>query len=331
MNTPQKTILALGVAGLAAPFSAFGLNTSDLTAYIGSAYLGAETVRQSGDFNRGLLSSSQGVSLGGAYGDHESDEGSDRRFDADFDVTTASLGYVHEFEEFKLVASLTYVDTDFSSDGTDTNPNVSLDTDGDGFFFALGAAKTWDKLEILLQGGAGKLSLDSERVNGSFNQKSSDYDVSLYYFSVTAQYDLYQSDAFGVKPFVELGYMSLENDGFSETDSPDTVSVKSFEDEVPYVQAGADFEYLGFENLSPYLLLAVWHDFGDDSVDIKGTDPVDAPYATEVPDAAEALWSATLGLGYSVAENFDVDALVGIYTSDDLSGTYVGLVGTFTF
>lgn len=359
MYTPHKSFFLLGFSCLAASISAsaVGLNTSDITGYVGGTYLGAETIRQSGSFNRGLLVSGQsarvagadedsdsdaeapeshvdlerGIRIGGSYGDYDSDEASDRRFDSDYDVAGVSLGYVHEFDGFKLGVSLSYIDTDFNADGTDTNPNVSLDTDGDGFFFALGASKKWEKLEVLLQGGAGEISLDSTRENGSFNEKNSDYDVSLYFFSVTALYDFYQSDRFGVQPFIELGYMSLDNDSFSESDSPDTVSVNSFEDEVPYVYAGANFEYFGFDNLSPYLSLAVWADLGDDSVNIKGADPIGTSFKFDVPDAAETTYSATLGLGYTITERFEVDGSVGAFTGDDISGTYVGLAGTFTF
>ena len=332
MNTPQKSLFLLGLGGLASVASATaGLNTSDLIGYVGGTYLGAETIRQSAGFNRGLLSSSQGVRAGGAYGDYESDEVKDRRFDSDYDVTSGSLGYVHEFDGFKIGASLTAVDTDFSAEGTDTNPNVIMDTDGDGLFLSLGASKSWDKLEIVLQGGAGELSLESERENGSFNSKTSEYDVSLYFFSVTALYDLYRSETFGIKPFIEFGYMSIESDAFSESDSPDNVSVDTFEDEVPYVQVGADFEYLGFEAVLPYLSLAVWSDLGDDSIEVEGANSIDEPYGFETPDAAETLLSATLGLGYVVCENFELDASVGVVSGDDVTGSFLGLSGTFTF
>tara|TARA_B110000967_G_C18868655_1_gene554127 strand:- start:1220 stop:2215 length:996 start_codon:yes stop_codon:yes gene_type:complete len=331
MNKPQKSLFLLGLAGLAAPFSASAavLNVGS-SGVVGGTYLGAETIRQSGDFNRGLLSSSQGVRVGGAYGDYETDAASDRLFDSDYDVTSGSLGYIHEFDGFKLGASLTTVDTDFSSESTDTNEDVSFDTDGDGFFFALGASKSWDKLEIILQGGAGELSLDSTRDN-QFGQKDSDYDVSLYFFSVTALYDLYRSETFGVKPFIELGYMSIESDSFTEDGVADNVSVDTFEDEVPYILVGADFEYLGFENALPYLSLAVWSDLGDDSVEVEGADVFEAPYEFETPDAAETLLSATLGLGYAVTESLELDASVGVVSGDDVSGSFLALSGTFTF
>ena len=53
MNTPQKSLFLLGLGGLASVASATaGLNTSDLTGYVGGTYLGAETIRQSAGFNR---------------------------------------------------------------------------------------------------------------------------------------------------------------------------------------------------------------------------------------------------------------------------------------
>lgn len=331
MNKRHQTLL-LALGGLSSSISLYAINTSDLNAYTGGNYLGAEGVRQVSGFTANQLTSNPGIAGGVSYGDYDVDEDKGRRFDGEYDVLSASIGYVHEFGGWKIGGAVSFVDTDFESVGTDTNPNVSLDTDGDGWIVSLGASKEWDKWSLILQGGIGELSLDSERENGSFATKTSDYDTSLYYLSAAVYYALLENEDWTITPFAELGYMTTETDGFTESNStPDFVSLDEIEDDVPYGKIGAEIEYLGFSQFTPFLTLAVWQDLGDDEVDVDGSDSISAPFEFEIPDAAETVFSIATGVEIEVTENFDMGASVGYFSGDDIDGYNLALSGVFTF
>ena len=330
---PTTQTLLLAIGSVAASVAHAALNDESNVAYIGGNYLGAECLRQVSVFTNNQLLSDTGLTGGLGYGDYDTDAAKGRRFDADFDVMTASLGYTHQFEGFKLGASVSYVDTDFDSDSEDEN-SFSLDTDGDGWIISMGASKEWEKFSLVVQGGMGELSLDSKREN-TFGEKKSDYDTSLYYFSAAVYYELYETEDWAITPFLELGYIVTESDSFSEEVSSglgDPYSIDELEDDVPYGKIGADFEYLGFDSVIPFLTLAVWQDLGDDEVDLDGKDPIGNSFDTfEIADAAETVLSVTTGASYQVTESLSLDASVGYFSGDDVDGYNLGLAGVFSF
>lgn len=275
--------------------------------------------------------SGEGFALGGAYSDAEVSEDSGRRYDADLETSSISLGYVHEFDGFNVGISVSAVNSEFDSVGTDTNPNVRLESEGDGWIVTVGASKKWEKLEVVALAGSGELSFDSSRVNGSFNEKESDYDSSLFFFSVKALYEVYQSDRVEVRPFLELGYVSIENDGFKESNSPDFVTLDDYEDQRPYAELGLNLQYVGNETFHPYLNLSVWQDLGDDQVEIDGTDSVALPFSIEVPDAVQTLLNAELGFSIKVTDSLNLGANIGYFAGDNLSGYSGGLSAVFSF
>lgn len=332
MNTPKTVSLASLTALLAAASAvSAAINTSDITSYAGTFALGQQGIGQASDFGSTQLLSGGGLALSGAYADADVDEDDDRRYEADLETTSISLGYVHAFDGFNLGVAISAVNNEFDADGTDLNPNVRLETEGDGWIVSVGASKQWEKLELVALAGAGELSYDNTRVNGSFNEKNSDYDSSLFFFSVKALYEVYQSDSLEIRPFLELGYVSIENDGFTESNSPDFVTLDDYEDQTPYAELGLNLQYVGFEAFHPYLNLSVWQDLGDDEVEIDGTDSVASPTSFEVPDVAQTVFNAELGFAFAVTDNLDLGANVGFFTGDELSGYSAGLSAVFSF
>ena len=308
-------------------------NAEDIKQYIGANYIGAEGMRQVSGQNSSQLLGEAGIFVGVGYTDTDVDDESERFFEGDYTVFTTSLGYVHAFDGFNFGAAITYFDADSDFEGTDTNDS-DIEMDGDGWMFSAGASKRWEKLSLVVQGGFGELSMDGERANtftSLFGVKEADFDTSIYYLSSTVLYSLYKTEQWAITPSAELGYVVTESDGFDEDGIPDQASLDDLEDDTPYIQVGAEFEYLGFDRVTPFLSLALWYDLGDDEVDLDGTDATDAPIEGEIPDAVETLFTITTGASVQLTDSLSLDGSLGYFTGDEIDGYNLSLAGVFSF
>jgi hypothetical protein len=320
----------LATLGLAA--TSFGqINTSDLSGYVGSFYLGNQSLDQASGFAAEKMLSQPGLSLGGEYSDYSVDDDTNRRFDGDVETTSGSVAYVHALEALNLGLVLTAVDGSLDVDGTDLNPNVTMETEADGWLFTLGAAKTWERLSLVLTGTMGTLSLESDREDGNLNTKTSDYDLTLYQIELSAYYAWILDEDYSISPFVKIGYASIENDGIDESNSPDAVSIDDYEDERPYAVIGLQGELLSLGALVPYASLSVWQDLGDDETELEGTDAATNTFSFDVPDAVGTAIRGELGFNYAINEDWSLSAAAGYFTADKLDGFDLGLSAVFSF
>lgn len=323
-------VFLLSFGSLTATSSAFAaLNSNDLNAYAGGHYLAAEGLRQASVFAEDQLTAAGGLQIGVGYGDYRVDSAGDRLFDADYSVFSGTLGYVHDFDGLKIGGSFSYLTTDFKSTGTGNN-QVGLKTDGNGWVVALGGAKDWDRLGLIVQGGFGVLSLDSKRETAG-GVKNSNYDAPAYYLLAELSYDLVATDGWNVTPSVELGYVATETDAFTETNSPDFASVGKLKDNVPYAELAVDVEYLGFGSVVPFVGLGLWQDLGSDSMDLDARDSIGDPFKFEVSDVARTVFTGTLGASVEVSERFSLGAAAGYQAGDKLQGYNLALTGLFSF
>jgi outer membrane autotransporter protein len=247
------------------------------------------------------------------------------------ETTSASLAYVHGFDGLNLGVVVTAVDSEVDTTGTDINPNVALESEGDGWLVTLGAAKQWERFSLVLTGTMGELSFDSDREDGNFNTKTSDYDVTLYQIELLALYALLQNEGYTLNAFAKLGYAQVENDSIEESNSPDAVTIDDYEDERPYAELGLTGECLSLGAFVPYVSLSVWQDLGDDEVELEGTDAATNAFAFETPDAAETVIKAELGFAYTVSKALRLGAGVGYFEGDKIDGMNASLFGSWSF
>jgi len=324
MKTTTSLISLASLAAASASFAAVP-NTGEQRAYVGSLYMGNESLRQSSSFLNGLLAGTAGVSAGGNYADYDFDDDTDRRFEGDFETMSGSIGYLHEFEGFNIGVAATFVESDFEADSTTTNPGV-VETDGDGWILTLGASKTWERLALSVKGSVGELSFDSTRSN-AFAPKNSDYDLSMYQFELVGEYAAITKEEFDLSPFAKLGYISLENDGFAESNSADDISFGDYEDDLPYAELGVKATLKTLGSFAPYATASVWQDLGDDEVELEGAgvNPID------VPDVAETVIKAGLGFGWMANDSWTFGGQLGFFSGDEVDGFILGLSGTYSF
>ncbi len=308
-----------------------GINTSDLRAYTGSLYIGAESLRQTAAFTEDQLLDRTGFTLGGGYGDYEIDEETDRRFEGDLEAITGSVAYVHAFEALKVGIVLSAANGELDSEGTDSNA-VALESEGDGWLLSLGAAKSWDKLSLVLQGTIGELSLDSKRATAVPGIKEADYDLSLYQIELMAAYALVENKDFLIHPFTKLGYRGLENDAFvEESPAADRLEFDAFEDDQPYAEAGVSGMLMTLGDFVPRASLSVWQDLGDDETEFEGRDPVPNSFAFEAPDAVGTMVKGELGFGWTLDNDLSLDASAGYLIADELDGFNLAASLTYSF
>lgn len=324
----KKLNLCLTSLGLYLVSSGFALgqNTGEQRAYVGSTYIGSESLRQSSAFLDGVLAGSGGISAGASYADYDVNDDTDRRFEGDYQTMGGSLGYMHAFDGFNLGVSATFIESEFEAESTTINPGV-VETEGDGWIVSVGASKSWERLSLSVRGAIGELGFDSTRSN-NFAPKNADYDLSLYQLELAGAYALISNDDFDLSPFAKLGYISLENDGFEESTALDDLTAEDFEDEVPYAEIGVHAALKSLGEFVPYASASVWQDLGDDAVEIEynrsGLD-------TEIPDAVGTVIKGELGFGFAVSESFHLGGALGYFSSDEIDGFNAGLFGTWTF
>jgi outer membrane autotransporter protein len=311
-------LLTFGFAG--------GQNTEEQRAYVGSTYIGSESLRQSSAFLDGVLAGSGGISAGASYANYDVNEDSDRRFEGDYQTMGGSLGYMHAFEGFNLGVSATFIDSEFEAESTTINPGV-VETEGDGWIVSVGASKSWERLSLSVLGAIGELSFDSTRSN-TFGPKDSDYDLSLYQLELAALYALISNDDFDLSPFAKLGYISLENDGFEESVADDVLTAEDFEDEVPYAEVGIHAALKSLGEFVPYASASVWQDLGDDSVEIEYSR---IALNTEIPDAAGTVIKGELGFGFTAGESLYFGGSLGYFAGDEIDGFNAGIFGAWSF
>lgn len=307
------------------------VNTSDLRAYSGSAYIGSEALRQSSGFTEDQILKGPGLTGGLGFADYDIDEEADRRFEGDVETYSGSVAFVHSFNTLNVGIALSAIDGELDTKGTDNNPNVAMDTEGDGWLLSLGAGKSWEKLSLVLVGTIGELDFDSDREDGNFNTKASDYDMTLYQIELTALYDLYRSDDYALASFASLGYAMLDNDGFEESNSPDAISLGDFEDDRPYAEIGLRGELHSFGAFVPQASISIWQDLGDDEIDFDGTDAAANPFSFETPDAAETVMKANLGFAWTLSDDLNLGASLGYFAGDDLDGVNADLSLNWAF
>jgi outer membrane autotransporter protein len=307
------------------------VNTSDLRAYSGSLYIGAEALRQASAFSEAQLLRGSGFSAGVGLANYEVDEDEGRRFEGDVKTYTGSLAYVHAFEALNVGIAVSFVDGELDADGTDTNPNVTMDTKGDGWLVTLGASKSWEKLSLVLKGTAGELDFDSDREDGNFNPKQSDYDSTLYQIELTALYSLYTTENYALEPFARLGYASIENDGFTESNSPDANTIDDLEDDRPYGEIGLRGELFTLGDFVPHASIAVWQDLGDNELDFDGVDAATNSFSFETPDAVDTAVKANLGFSWALSDGMNLGASVGYFIGDELDGVNADLALNWSF
>lgn len=328
----KKTNLLVLIASLGLASASFGqINTSDLSGYTGSLYLGAQSLDQASGFTGEQLLRNPGLSLGGAYSDYSVDDDTDRRFEGDVETYSGSVAYVHAFDAFNLGVVLTAVDGTLEVDGTDLNPDVTMDTEGDGWLVSVGAAKSWERLSLVLTGTVGDLSLNSDREDGNLNTKTSDYDMTMYQIELAAFYAWILDEDYSLSTFAKIGYAAIENDGIDESNSPDAVTLDDYEDERPYAVIGIHGELLSLGSFVPYASLSVWQDLGDSEVELEGVDAATNVFAFEVPDAAETAIRGEVGFNYAISEDWSLAASAGYFSADAIDGFDLGLSAVFSF
>lgn len=320
-----------------APFLVFSgiasaqVNVSDLRAYSGSISIGAEALRQSSGFADEQILKGTGLSGGFGFADYEIDEEAGRRFEGDVETYSGSVAFVHSFDALNAGISVSAINGELDANGTDTNPNVTMNTEGDGWLVTAGVGKSWEKLSLVLKGTVGEFDFDSDREDGNLNTKTSDYDLTLYQIELTAFYDFYQSADYALGSFAKLGYASLDNDGFEESNSPDAISLEDFEDERPYAEIGLRGELFSFGAFVPQASVSVWQDLGDDGVDFDGVNAATNPFSFETPDAAETVVKVNLGFGWAMSDDLNLGASLGYFAGNEIDGINADLALNWSF
>ncbi|MEM1221857.1 MAG: autotransporter outer membrane beta-barrel domain-containing protein [Verrucomicrobiota bacterium] len=307
-------------------------NTSDINGYIGGFYIGDQALNQATAFTQSQIRTGSGVSAEVAYSDYEASEDEGRRFKGDVTTGSGSIGYVHDFDFLSVGIGLSGTSGELDAEGTDINPNVTLESEADGWLITLGAGKTWEKFSLVLTGTAGELSADTDReaVVGAAT-KTADYDLSLFQVEFSALYELITNETFSLSALAKLGYTSLEADGFTESAAIDAVEIDDFEDDRTYGVIGLEGALLSLGSFIPYASVSVWQDFGDDEVELSGFDPASNEFSTEIPDAVETAILGKVGFDYEIGEDWLVGASVGFFSGDDVDGFDASLGATFRF
>lgn len=329
MNIPSKIFFsAVAIFASTASYT-LAQNTEQIHSFVGGAYMGSESINQVSGSVISELYGKGGLSGIISYSDFETDYALERTYDGSYEVFSGTLGYTYASDSFSAGLYLSAVTAELDAGGFISNLD-SVVTDGDGMLISIGIAKSWNKFRAAILAGAGELSYDTQR-ESILGVKDSDYDVSLYYFSLNAMYDLYVTEKYALTPFLELGYQSMETDDIEEPLGFDRASIDSFENEIPYAELGIRFDYLAFERFKPFASLSYWSNLGDDTTELDGTVGGFFNFNVETEYAIQQAVISEFGFGLALSDTFDLGVSAGFFSASDAEGFNVGLSGSFLF
>jgi len=329
----MKKPLVILLSAFALPFTAVvgQVNTSDLNAYVAQNYFGGIAMDHSRELFSNATLNGNGVSLDYTYAETETGEAPGRRFEAELGLDIGSLAYSGSTSNFNYGIAVSYLSSALDSIGTDTNPNVALATEGDGWVTGVGFAFPLERWAFSLHASMGEISFDSTRVNGQFSPKTSTFDIEFYSISTRIDYLLKSFSKSDLSTFLELGYQTIENGGFTESNSPDFVTIGTFEEDGSFGEFGFDYIFRASETIDMSFTVSILQDLGDGFVRYTGTDSISSSVVSTVNDPAETIIKAEAGTYFTFSDQASADLRLAYGSGEDRDDLSIGLSFVYDF
>jgi outer membrane autotransporter protein len=310
-------------------------NALEAQAYGAVVNQGHTALSSASDFALNNLSGVSGFYGGYAYDNVETDPtGPDRAFDTDSTQHGMNVGYVHHFDKMVAGLSLSYFDSETEANYADAGNVGIVELDGDGWIVSAGVADTWDQLTLSIVGGFGQQSLDGSRrstSNLTLGKSDSSFDLDLYYLTIDAHYEIALSERASVAPFLQLNYLNVSSDSFTESGGADSGQADSIERDWITSELGLRSSLNVSDALTASLVLSWEYDFDNSKTDIAGDDNGGTFGGLGVPDVGENRFKATIGLDYLLSENWVLSADVSLATGDDYDAIGAGVFLGYSF
>ena len=313
-------------------------NASDLISYSGTVHYAPQSFLELLDVSDVSLTKGQHVIGTFLIRDADIDGEVGRLFNSTLEQFSYSLGYFHEFDSFQIgvLANLNEIEVSGLPAEGNSN-NFETINEGSGYNLAVSGSKEWGAWRLVLMGAFGDIGFDGNREFTTTPNlpKTASFDLSSYSLQARLSYQIVSGDNWTVAPFLTLGYIQSEADGFSEVDvsgnAGDEADVRDFEDTLTYAEGGIDVRYVGYDRVEPGLRLRVLQDLGDDSIEYVYSIGPFTPFTATIPDPDQTRFMADAFLDFKMSENFSLEARVSLDSGDSSSGFGGGILLRYLF